>query len=218
MKNVFRNLVSSLPAGARWFVLIFALSFPVAMAGHHAGLFNLYEWLALSPELVWKGQAWRMVTYAFLPSGLLDWLFGFFWLITLVLVVGRNWTGRGLWAYCLLAAFAGALPLAVLKPGMESAFTGNSAILFGLLVAWDRLYRRERLILLGIGEVSVRQAVILIALLNALVLLFCPGWFITLSMLCGGVAGWIYFAVRHRLHLGKRSELVESERIARLEL
>jgi hypothetical protein len=37
-------------------------------------------------------------------------------------------------------------------------------------------------------------------------------------MLCGGVAGWIYFAVRHRLHLGKRSELVESERIARLEL
>ena len=49
---------------------------------------------------------------------------------------------------------------------------------FALLVAWDRLYRHERLILLGIGEISVRQAAILIAVIDSCRYgLFVGGWF-----------------------------------------
>ena len=65
--------------------------------------------LALSPALVWKGQVWRVVTYAFLPNGPLDWIVSLFWLATLVSILGRNFSALGFWGYCLLGAFGGAL-------------------------------------------------------------------------------------------------------------
>lgn len=91
-------------------------------------------------------------------------------------------------------------------------------MIFALLVAWDWFYRNERLILLGIGEISVRQAAILIAIINSLILFFCSGWFLMLAMWCGGVAGWLYLFVRWKLILGKTGRQVRSERVARLEL
>src|SRR4029077_14199363 len=94
MKNLVRNYFSALPGGLRLFLLIFALGFPAAWIGLRANLFDLYGWLALNPALVWQGQAWRVVTYAFLPTGPLDWIISFFWLATLVSVLGRNWNAR----------------------------------------------------------------------------------------------------------------------------
>jgi membrane associated rhomboid family serine protease len=218
MKNVVRNFLSSLSWGIRLFVLVFALGLPVAWVGMRTGLFDLYYWLALSPALVWKGQVWRVVSYAFLPAGPLDWAVSLFWLSTLVSVVGRNWTARGLWAYCFLGAFAGALPILVFMRGMELGLVGGSAMTFALLAAWDWLYRHERLLLLGLGEISVRQAVILIAVINSLILFFGPGWFFMLAMWCGGLAGWLFLAVRSKIVLGKTPQQIRSERVARLEL
>ena len=155
MKNLFRNYFSSLPWGMRLFLLIFVFGFPVAWIGHRTQLFDLYGWLALTPTLVWKGQVWRMVTYAFLPISPLDWVISLFWLATLVSVLGRNWSTRGFWGYCLLGALAGGLFISLLKPGMPCRVVGEGAMIFALLVAWDWFYRNERLILLGIGEISV---------------------------------------------------------------
>lgn len=219
MSGGVRSFISSIPTGMRLFLLLYALGYPLALAGHYSRTFELYDWLSLSPALVWKGQVWRVVSYVFLPGGTVDWVVSLFWLATLVAVLSRNWSARVFWGYCLLAALAGALPIVLLKSGMQAGFAGCSAITFGLLVAWDRSYRRERLVLLGIGEISVRQAALLIAVIDALILLFsCGGWFFMAAMMCGGVAGWIYFAVRHRLLFGKSGQPVESERIARLEL
>ena len=89
---------------------------------------------------------------------------------------------------------------------------------FALLAAWDWFYRHERLLLLGLGEISVRQAVILIAVINSLILFFGPGWFFMLAMWCGGAAGWLYLFVRRKLVMGKTGQQVRSERVARLEL
>jgi membrane associated rhomboid family serine protease len=219
MKNGLRNFVSSMPLGTRLFLLAYALGYPLALAGHYTHTFELNDRLPLCPALIWKGQVWRVVSYVFLPGGTVDWVVSLFWLATLLSVLGRNWSARGFWGYCLLAALAGALPVVLLKPGWQGWFAGSSAVTFGLLVAWDRLYRRERLILLGIGEISVRQAAILIAVIDALILLFsCGGWFFMMAMMCGGVAGWVYFVIRHKLLFGKSGQPIESERIARLEL
>jgi membrane associated rhomboid family serine protease len=218
MKNLFRNYFSSLPWGMRLFLLVFVLGFPVAWIGLSARLFNLYGWLALIPALVWKGQVWRVVTYAFLPAGPLDWLISLFWLMTLVPVLGRNWNARNFWGYCLLGAVAGGLFILLLKPGMERGVVGEGAIIFALLVAWDWMYRRERLLLLGIGEISVRQAAILIAVINSLILFFCAGWFLMLAMWCGGLAGGLWLFVRTKLLLGRTPQQIRSERVARLEL
>jgi membrane associated rhomboid family serine protease len=218
MKNLFRNYFSSLPWGLRLFMLIFVLGFPVAWIGLRTQLFNLYAWLALTPSLIWQGQVWRIVTYAFLPAGPLDWIISTFWLATLVAVLGRTWSARGFWGYCLMGALAGGLFVTLLKPGMPYGLAGSSAIIFALLVAWDWLYRNERLILLGIGEISVRQAAVLIAIINSLILFFCVGWFLMLAMWCGGLAGWLWLRIRSKLFLGQTPQQVRSERVARLEL
>lgn len=218
MKKLFPKLFSTLPAGARLVLLVYFLGYPIALAGHYTHTFELYNWFSLVPALVWEGQVWRVVSYAALPGGVVDWALSLFWLATLVSVLGRNWTSRGFLGYCLLGAFAGALPIVLLKPGMETGLAGSPAMIFALLAAWDWFYRKERLLLLGVGEISVRQAAMLIALINSLVLLFCHGWFIMLAMWCGGLAGWLWLTLRAKIFMGKTSQQIRSERMANLEL
>ena len=213
-----RNFFASLPSGARLLVLVYALGFPVAQAGSHLHAFLLYDWLGLSPALVWKGQVWRMATYGFLPASAIDWIIGTFWLATLVSILGRNWTSSGFWGYCVLGAVAGALPFALFRSALDCRIVGGAAMVFALLVACDWFYRNERLILLGIGEISVRQATLLIAIINSLVLFFCFGWFIMVAMWCGGVAGWFWLTIRAKLFLSQSPQQIRSERVARLEL
>jgi membrane associated rhomboid family serine protease len=219
MNNPFRSLFAVLPVGPRSILLLYLLGYPIALLGHYTHQFNPYAWLALSPASVWQGQVWRMVTYAILPGGIVDWVVSLFWLATLLSVLGRNWSARGLWGYWLLATGIGALPVVLLEPKMEAGFAGNSAAIFALLFAWDRLYRRERLILLGWGEISVRQAAVLVGIIEGLVLLFsCGGWIFMPAMLCGGLGGWLYLFACHKRLMGGNAGPVRSERVARLEL
>jgi membrane associated rhomboid family serine protease len=218
MKTVFQRFFSSLPVGARLLILFYALGFPLAEIGHRTHAFDLYDWLALWPSLVRKGEVWSLVTYAFLPNGIVDWVVSLFWLGTLVAVLGRNWSGAELWGYCVLATVVGGLVVVAVNPPMQYGVAGNGAMIFAMLVAWYRLYGRERLILLGVGEISVRQAVILVGLIEFLVSFFCLGWFVTLAMMAGGVVGWLYLFLRGKHAMNRRSQVVDSERIARLEL
>ena len=218
MKKIFSNLFLSLPIGPRLLLLVFALGFPLALLGHYTHTCELYDWLGLSPVLVWKGQLWRMVSYGLLAGGPVDWAVSLFWLATLLAVLGRNWSGLEFWTFCLLGIFAGALPIVLTHPGMGIPLAGGAAMIFALLVAWDWFYHNERLILLGLGEISVRQAAILIAVINSIILFFCSGWFLMLAMWCGGAAGWLYLFVRWKLVMGKTGQQVRSERVARLEL
>jgi membrane associated rhomboid family serine protease len=218
MKRTFAAFFSSLRPGARWLLLAYALIFPVALIGHRTGWFDLFSPLMLKPALVWKGQLWRLLTYSFLAGGPLDWIVSLFWLATLVSVAGKHWSGWRLWSYCLMGALAGGLFIALLAPGAVRAIGSNLAMEFALLVAWDRIYRNERLILLGVGEISVRQAVILVAIIDTLIVFLCAGWFLTLAMWCGAAAGWLYFLINGRRLSRRGPELVASERMARLEL
>jgi membrane associated rhomboid family serine protease len=198
------------------FLLAYAAGL-VAWLGVYFKWFNVYHWLALSPALVWKGQLWRMVSYAFLPSCLLEWIISMFWFATLVSILGRNFSARGFWAYSLMGALAAALFIVLLQPRSSFSVAGCGGMIFAQLVAWDQMYRRERLLLLGLGEISVRQAAILIAIINSVILVF-SSWFLMLAMWCGGLAGWIYFLVSSKRLMGRRAGQMASERIARLEL
>ncbi len=219
MNPLLRNFLSAAPPGTRLLVLVYALGFPLALLGRYVHAFDLYAWLGLTPALVWKGHVWRMFSYGFLAAGPVDWAVSLFWLVTLVAVLGRNWSALEFWGYCLLGIFAGAVPIMFWKPAAESVLAGNAAMTFALLVAWDWFYGRERLILLGLGEISVRQAAILIAIIDSIILFFwCGGWFLMPAMWCGGIAGGLYLFVRWKLVMGKSGQQVRSERAARLEL
>ena len=218
MKNLVQIYFLSLRRGMRLFLLVFLLGFPAAWIGQRLQWIDLYNWLALTPALVWKGQVWRLVSYAFLPLGALDWIFTLFWLATLVAVLNRNWSARGFWGYCLLGALSGGLFVSLLRPGLQSGLVGGGAMIFALLVAWDWTYRHERLLLLGIGEMSVRQVAVLIAVINSVVLFFGSGWFLMLAMWCGGLVGWLWLRIRTKLFLGQTPRQIRSERVAWLEL
>ena len=219
MNNPIKNIFA-LPKGMLVFLSLYALSFPVlwleVQITHHSAL---VEWLGLSPALVWKGQVWRVMSYAFLAGGILGWAINLFWFATLISMLRNDWSSLSFWIYCLVAAIGGALPIILIKPHADVPVLTAGALIFALLVAWDRFYRRERIIMLGLGEVSVRQAAIFVAALNAVICYFsCGGWLFTFSMMCGGVAGWLWLALGQRRVMNRGSRVVESERVARLEL
>jgi membrane associated rhomboid family serine protease len=219
MNNPFKNILS-LPKGMLVFIAIYAASFPaIWLELHLADQSLLVKWFGLSPALVWKGQVWRIVSYAFFDAGILGWAVFLFWLITLTCILARDWSVKSYWAFCLCAAFGGALPFILFFPQADVRLMGATAVVFGLLVAWDRNYRHERILMLGLGEVSVRQAALIIAIVNLLITFFsCGGWPAALSMVCGGGAGWVYLAVGQKRVMSRGSRIVESERVARLEL
>ncbi len=218
MNRIFKNFFASLPIGPKILLLVFALGFPLALVGLYTHTFDLYTWLGLSPALVWKGQLWRVFTYGLLAIGPADWAVNVFWLATLVTLVGRNWSSLEFWSYCLLAILAGAIFILVLKAGTTTLVVGSAPMVFALLCAWDWFYRNERILLLAIGELSVRQAVILVAVIESIILFFCCGWILLLASWCGGAAGWLYLTLRSKLVLGKTAQQIRSERVARLEL
>ena len=219
MNHPIKNILA-LPKGMLLFLGIYAVSFPaIWLEAHLTGQSLLVKWLSLSPAMVWKGQVWRVLTYALMDGGILGWAVFLFWLATLTSILARDWSSKGYWAFCLFAAFAGALPFILFEPQADAPVLGVTAVVFALLVAWGRNYRRERILMLGLGEVSVRQATIIIGVINALITFFsCGGWLVTLSMLSGGVAGWAYLAIGQRRVMSRGSRVAESERIARLEL
>jgi len=219
MNNPLKNIFA-LPKGMLLFLGLYAVSFPVIfleMKINHRSV--LVDWLGLSPALVWKGQVWRLMSYALVGGGVLGWAINLFWFTTLISILRNDWSSLSFWICCLVAAAGGALPVVLIYPHADVPVLAAGAVVFALLAAWDRFYRRERLIMLGIGEVSVRQAAIFIAVLNAVICFFsCSGWLFTLAMFCGGAVGWLWLAVGQRRVMSRGSQVVESQRTARLEL
>jgi membrane associated rhomboid family serine protease len=219
MNNPFKTIFA-LPKGMLLFLGIYAISFPVIfLEARLAGRSHVLEWLGLSPALVWQGQIWRALTFELISASVLGWAINLFWLVTLISILRNDWNSLRFWIFCLVSAVGGALPLLILFHQVDIPFTGAGAVVCALLIAWDRFYRRERIILLGLGELSVRQAAIFIIALNAVITFFsCGGWQFTLSMLCGGAAGWLCLAIGQRRVMSRGSQIVESNRGARLEL
>ncbi len=213
-----RNFIQGMPLGARLLLGLYAVGYLVALAGHYTHSFDLYAWLALFPKEVCKGEVWRCVTYAFLPNGIVDWAVSLFWMATLFSVLGRNWSSVELIGFCLLTTVAGAIFFVAAGPGNPVGILGCPAMIFGMLAAWYRLYGRERLVLLGVGEISVRQAAVLVGIIWFLVYAFCGNVAQILAMLGGGAIGWLYLFARGRSALNRHSQVLDSERIARLEI
>jgi membrane associated rhomboid family serine protease len=219
MKIPLARTFSSIPIGMRVLLLIYAFSFPVIQLGLLTHTFDLPAWVGLSPALVWKGQIWRVLTYGFFARSILAWGVNSFWLITLVIVLRRDWSSTTLWSYYVVAAIASAVPILLLASSIDIPILSWGGEVFALLIAWAKLYGRERIVMLGFGEVSVRQAATFVAALNAVIIFFsCGGWLFVLSMLCGGLAGWAYLAIGSRRVASRGSQVTQSDRIARLEL
>jgi membrane associated rhomboid family serine protease len=212
--------IFALPKGMLLFLGIYAVSFPVIfmeikLTGHSV----IVEWLGLAPALAWKGQVWRLMSYALVAGGVVAWAVNLFWFATFISILRNDWSSLSFWIYFLVAAIGGAVPLILIFPHADFRVLAAGAPVLALVVAWDKFYRHERVVMLGLGEVSVRQSAVFIAALNLVICYFsCGGWLLTLSMMCGGVAGWLWLTIGQKRVMSRGSKIVASERVARLEL
>ena len=218
MKSILRNFFWDHSAGVRALMLVFGLSYLVALVGNLSHTFNLYHWLSLSTGALGRGQIWRLVTCGLTPGGLLDWLFGLIWFSVLGGQLERLWSSGTFWCYCLLGILGGVLPLLFLLPPSVAVVAGSPPATFGLLAAWYRLCGHERLLLHGLGPVSVRQAAVVIAGLNAAIVYVGNGWKVMLCLMCGALAVWLGLSVHRRWNILKIQRASGSSRMNRLEV
>lgn len=129
-------------------VLTLGLSLTVAFGDRHAG--SLFEATALMPEAVWRGQIWRLVTWAFVEPDPIDLIFGCLFLYWFAGELAREWGSRRLLqlfgGIVLVASVTTCLVARVDPDVMQSIYLGGWATGAALTMAWgfwfpDRVIR-----------------------------------------------------------------------------
>jgi membrane associated rhomboid family serine protease len=123
-------------AGALLAVTI-VLSLMVALASQRVPVFELF---ALRPALVWQGQLWRLVTWAFVEPDPIGLIFGCLSIYWFGAPLAATWGSRrfllvygGVGAFTALATCL----VALVDPGLrEATFLGGWAMKTALVVAW----------------------------------------------------------------------------------
>ena len=91
-------------------------------------------------------------------------------------------------------------------------------LVFGLLAAWGYVFRHEKLLLMGLGEVTSGLVAILTGVITFTVIWLSTGLSNALIMVGGALGGLVYLWVQSKIISERPSQVVHSERINRLEL
>lgn len=204
--------------GTRVLILVLSLLYAAAFVGNVTEKYNLFEWLGLRSTSVWHGEVWRIISYAFVSPNLLNLVLNVIILAMLGAFLERVWSPKEFWIFCLVSATGAGLAKVLVTPSSPVLMVANVPIIFGLLVAWAKIFGHERVYFMGIWEMSVGTCALLFAAISILAMLPCAGIVNTLIMLCGGGAGWLYLFLRSRSVRLQQSQTVGSVRMGRLEL
>jgi membrane associated rhomboid family serine protease len=218
MRIVWQRFTAALTPGVRGVLILLAIVFFATLAGKITHAVDLPRWLAASAPDFWHGQVWRIVTYALLPAGVLNFLMNAFALIMLGSMLERHWTRGELWLFCVIAAVGAGLVSVLLASSSSLPLTGPAPMMFGLLVAWAFISGHEVVPFLLFGQMTVWQMVLLLAAVSFLLMLFSAGLTTALVMSSGGLTGWLYLWLRHKWLMTGPARAFQSERISRLEL
>src|ERR1035437_7672922 len=218
MKIFRQRLLVSLTPGVQWLLGLMAAVYLAAVIGKLIHAFDLYDWLALSGPKFWSGQIWRLVTYALLPAGILDFLMNSIALVMLGGMLERHWSRGELWLYCVVAAAGAGLTKVVLQFSSPLPLTGAAPMVFGLLIAWGFLCGRENISLIPFGEMIVWKLVLVAGAISFLIMFFTAGLVTAIIMAGGGLTGFLYLWLKHKWLMSRASSVIHSERINRLEL
>jgi membrane associated rhomboid family serine protease len=213
MRSLWQRFVTALTPGVQVMLIVLTGVYVASVIGRMTQTIDLAGWLAVSTA-VWHGQVWRLVTYALLPAGIMDFLMNAFALVLIGSMLERHWSRGELWQYSAIAA-AGAGLTQVLLSG--APMTGAAPMVFGLLIAWAFICGHEVLTFPLFGQMTVRQMVLIMAAVSFIVMFLTAGWVRAAVMVSGGVTGWLYLWLRCKWLLARPGRKVESGRINRLE-
>ena len=218
MNSFWQRFQSWLTPGVRVLLGLFTAAYLAAVIGKLTHAFDLYGWLALSGPKFWSGQIWRLVTYALLPAGILDFLMNGLALVMLGGLLERHWSRGQFWLFCAIAATGAGLAKVSLQFSSPLPLVGAAPMMFGLLVAWGFLCGREIIALVPFGEVTIWKLVLVAGATGFFVMLFTGGLVNAVVMSAGGAAGWLYLWLKHKWLMNRAGCVAHSERINRLEL
>ncbi len=218
MKRLLSRLSGSLTSGVRALLLVLTVSYLASFTGRVLRIYDLHHWLALDPASFWKGYVWQVFTYPLVPEGLINFIVNAILIVWLGKQLERMWSRSELWSYCLLVATGGGTAKLLLSSWSSPPLMGTTAIVFGLLAAWLRLFGQERVILWSVWDTTILRAGLLMIAIGLLLMLFSAGLIETLVAFCGGLTGWLYLSLRWKLNREQPGQLTESRRIRRLEL
>ena len=166
--------------------------------------------LALVPAAVMRGEVWQLVTYAFLPVGILGTLFAMLtlWFTGSYLedIFGARWL---LELYLFSSAAGGLLAAAItfthvfdLRPDLITA--GAWTPIFALLVAFGAVAGDQVIRLYFVLPIKAKYFVAIYILISVAVLLKGDDRFGALTQLCGAMMGYFYvrFAPRRGMAFG----------------
>jgi len=218
MRNVWQRFLAALTPGVRVLLCLLAAVYLAAVIGREIHAFDLYGWFALSGPDLWRGQVWRLVTYALLPAGILDFVMNAIALVMLGGLLERHWSRGQLWLYCIVVV-AGAGAAKVLLPfASPMPLTGTAPMMFGLLLAWGFLCGGEVINLLVFGQMTVWKLVLGASAVSLSIMMLTGGLGTALILAAGGLTGWLYLRLTHKWLMSRASRTTHSERISRLEL
>ena len=217
MKTFWQRFTAALTPGVRMLLVLLAAAYLLALLGKFTRTVDLYRWLAVDAPDFWHGQIWRVLTYALLPVGVLDFLTNGFALVILGSMLERHWTRGELWLFCGVAAAGAGLASVFLGVGTPP-LAGASPMVFGLLVAWAFVSGHEVVLVPLFGQVTVWRMVLILAAMDLLIMAFSAGVTMALITSSGGLTGWLYLWVCHKWLMARASRTFQSERINRLEL
>jgi membrane associated rhomboid family serine protease len=218
MKNSWQRFFSALTPGVRVLLCLLAAVYLAAAIGRMIHAFDLYGWLALSGPELWRGQVWRLVTYALLPAGIMDFVMNAIALVVLGGLLERHWSRGQLWLYCIVVTVGAGMAKVLLQSASPLPLTGATPMMFGLLIAWGFLCGGEIINLLVFGQMTVWKLVLGAAVISLFILLLTAGLITTLILAAGGFTGWLYLWLKHKRLMSRPGRVTRSERISRLEL
>jgi membrane associated rhomboid family serine protease len=217
MKSLCQKCLAALSPGVRPLLLLWVAVSLAAALGQLFRTVDLYRWLALDVSAAHHGQVWRLVTYAWLPAGIMDFAMTALALILLGPLLERHWTRRELWLYCGIAT-VGAGVADVLFASGAPPLVGAASVMLAWLLAWAFVSGHEPVPVPVFGSLTVRTLVLILAGLSLFMTLLSGGLVSALVLASGAAVGWLYLWLRHKWLMTRASRVVSSGRIQRLEL
>jgi membrane associated rhomboid family serine protease len=140
------------------------LAIALVSIGAALGARNGADWIGaqvvLVSERVWRGEVWRLLTWALCEVQPLSFVFACLTLGWVGSGLARAWgSGRFLAAYFGLAVLAGAVACAVSRLLGGGVFAGAWPVLDGLIVAWGLLHPTRAIRLWGVLPLTGRHLV-----------------------------------------------------------
>jgi membrane associated rhomboid family serine protease len=174
---------------SRWIWLILAASVLAALDGGW-----LATWTAFAPSRIWRGEVWRLATWAFVEGGALQLV------LTCVAIyhfggqLAPSWGERRLRRYMVEvvggAALVASLLALVSNDLWRSYRVGGWAVGDALAIAWARQYPDSTLVLYGLLRLRGRDLITVIIGVTAVYAIFAGPFRWALELVVCAAAYW----------------------------